>query len=564
MIQANNNSHRASHTRTDLKEKFTDGFAVITAELIQSGIWSKLEDRHRNVMTCVLSHFPNMWPGLKRLTMLSGYSKSTVVRALNEMDHMGLLSKESRYTDRGDQDTNRYTLAEMKNPETVKGILKYLDHDQFLQLTNNLYAGGKHDIDKDVIELLSPQGVVSDMVNHGGVRSNKQRVVSDEVVTKKQSIRNKNKEHAGIDFVLDADCLSNPADKSSSVQATESQPNPSTDSLSTTTCDSPTVSSDKCNSVPAKENSTDTISQGLSTQADKSSTISQTDTAPPPKSTEEKMLEALKRSRESSKGASRLDCTISPDTSNCDTSPSREEGVGESYIDPDDGSKIYLHTELPHQIRGDYALKTPKGIYQAQLDNWAAIYQENKGHFREHPEYRMIELILQDEAQIAGDNLFLAANLVCSNGYGLEELRALISDTKKKADRCPQGLLMKRLQDGDRLTVIEGYDESIPAHRDTMECAKSWMEERDIVSGGQRKLLSSHLMTLVELQHYKYWANDMLEYFCSEYCLENTAPPGVVVAKLRDHLGEFLQENLEGAKVHATYMANETESALTN
>jgi hypothetical protein len=564
MIQANNNSHRASHTRTDIKEKFTDGFAVITAELIQSGIWAKLEDRHRKVLPCVLSHYPDIRPGLKRLTKLSGCSKSTVVRALKEMDHIGLLLKESRFTNKGDQDTNRYALAEMKKPETVKAILRYLDHDQFLQLTNNLYAGGKHDIDRDVIEMLSPQGMVPDRSDNGGVRSNEPRVVSDRMVTKKQGIRDIINEHAGIDFDLYADCSTNTPIENSTIQALESQSNPSTDSLSTTLDDSSTVLSTQCESVPENQCSTATASTSPSAVPDKHSDIPQTETSAPLKTTSDKMAEVIKLRRESYDNNHTKSSTIQTEPPHHDTDPPREPGVGESYIDPVDGSKIFINTDIPQQKTADYASSTPRQIRQARAELQTAIYQDNNIHQDQNIEIKQIEKILEDEAELNDQNHTLAVNLVCDTGYSLEELSALITDTKKKAKTCPEGLLLKRLKDGDRFTVIDGYDKSIPAHHDTMERAVNWMEERGIVSGGQRKLLASHLKALIELQYYEYWANDMLEYFCIEFCLEDTAPPGVVVAKMKSRLGQFLEESLEGAKENAAYLAKEAERALTN
>jgi len=496
MIQTISNRSNSSHTNHGTHKKYTPGFAVITAELTRSGIWAKLKDRHRNVLTCVLSFAPNMHPSINRLMGLSGCGRTTVVRALNELNHIGLLTKENRYKAQGNLDTNWYTFTDLKDPAVVKGILSFLDHEQFWLVTSILYAGGKKDsIGIEVITLLSPRGVISSDANDPSPLCDDQEVVSDGAAIKKTSIRDIDKEHADVGITSDASCSSNPISQSTS--------NPDTQSL------------------------TATATESTSAQVTDSGT------------------------------------TVSAQSSNLATENAPESYAGKSYIDPGDGTKRYISSDLPHQLSGEYTSRTPRGINQTRLDNQIANFHEYLANLKSNPLATKIEQILSDEADISGCNLEIGLNLVCRNGYSLEELRALITDTKKKSTRSPQGLLMKRLEDGDRIRAV-GFDESNPAHVDTKERVIEWLEERSIVKGGQRSLVDNHIMALIDLQSHEYWANDILDEFCRDFNLDGYAPPGVVVARLRDNLSEYLQEHLSNAVAFASADAKQDQSGVTD
>ena len=453
----------------------TPGFALLASELFSSGIWSKLENRHRAILPCVLSHYPNMWPSIARLEELSGYKRRAVIRALNELDHIGLLIKKKRLGSNGYCTTNEYQLADLQNTSVVEGILKYLNHPQFIVVMSNLYGGCKSDsVGAEVYQLLSHRKVVSDTVHQGGVRSGALEVVSDRVHTKKTSIKKQKEEHAAFNFVSHANC---PSDNN------EHQLRLS-DSIHTDYNNSDSLDSDIQNI---------SIDPQL---LKKVSVLANTQT--------------------------------------------------EYHIDPVDGTRYQtlstISTETPPP-----SPNSPRGHDKSDCENRAMVCRTNNIRRSNHPTFHVYESILSNDAEMGGENLMLATNLVCEIGYSEGELRNLVKDTKRKAESCHQGLLLKRLQDGDRIDMIEGYDETNPTHKDARDRAVYWLEDHGIVSGGQRMILKEHLMILVRLQSYGNQANSCLDDFCRDYKLAGDAPAAVIVAKMKQHLKDHLQELLRSA-----------------
>lgn len=50
------------------------------------------------------------FPGIKRIMMMSGYNKDTVIQALKRLIGLGVIERTKRKTDLGDQDTNLYRI----------------------------------------------------------------------------------------------------------------------------------------------------------------------------------------------------------------------------------------------------------------------------------------------------------------------------------------------------------------------------------------------------------------------------------------------------------------------
>jgi hypothetical protein len=212
----------------------------------------------------------------------------------------------------------------------------------------------------------------------------------------------------------------------------------------------------------------------------------------------------------------------------------------EYHIDPEDGARFQSISSL-HQVEIPPAPDSPRGREQQSLQQRAAVCKYNTHLRSTHPSFHQYETILTDEAGMHGENLLLATNIACDIGYSSGELYELIRDTKAKSKKCPQGLLLKRLEDGDRIHYVEGYDESNPLHKDTRDRAVYWLEDHGIVCGGQRMILKDHLITLIKLQSYANQADACLEDFCRDYEVKQDAPPGVIVAQMKQHLREHLQ-----------------------
>ena len=69
-------------------------------------VYMYLRDRSGRKGTC--------WPGLKTIAKDLNLSPSTVKRALNDLSHLGLISKEPRFRENGGSTSNLYKIC---NPE---------------------------------------------------------------------------------------------------------------------------------------------------------------------------------------------------------------------------------------------------------------------------------------------------------------------------------------------------------------------------------------------------------------------------------------------------------------
>ena len=90
-----------------------------------SGIFAALRDIRygpacQAVYTALIRRLPNVRPGLTRLASDVGVSRGTVIRVLNILESIGLVTRHRSQTDAGDADTTRYELADLRNPEVRK------------------------------------------------------------------------------------------------------------------------------------------------------------------------------------------------------------------------------------------------------------------------------------------------------------------------------------------------------------------------------------------------------------------------------------------------------------
>lgn len=66
-------------------------------------VYMYLKDRSNNNGEC--------WPGIKTIAKELHLSRSTVKRALHDLEHMGYLQKLPRYRENGSNSSNLYTLT---------------------------------------------------------------------------------------------------------------------------------------------------------------------------------------------------------------------------------------------------------------------------------------------------------------------------------------------------------------------------------------------------------------------------------------------------------------------